>query len=76
MPGANIFFALFRLAIISDILQITPVSTARMERYNNLLKNATVVAQVSLPTLHLHWHLQTNQTDLRLNRPRSASKRL
>ncbi|KAI3415929.1 hypothetical protein GPALN_005492 [Globodera pallida] len=38
------------LAIISDILQITPVSTARMERYNNLLKSATV-AQSQSPVL-------------------------
>lgn len=30
------------LAILSDILQITPVSTQRMEHYNNLLKNAAI----------------------------------
>jgi hypothetical protein len=30
----------YRLAILSDMLQITPVSTQRMEHYNNLLKNA------------------------------------
>ncbi|KAF7638092.1 hypothetical protein Mgra_00002544 [Meloidogyne graminicola] len=35
------------LAIISDILQITPISTQRMEHYNNLLKNAVTS---SLPT--------------------------
>ncbi|KAL3097781.1 hypothetical protein niasHS_000516 [Heterodera schachtii] len=38
------------IAIISDILQITPISNARMERYNNLLKNATV-AQVQQSAL-------------------------
>jgi hypothetical protein len=32
----------FRLALLSDILQITPVSTQRMEHYNNLLKNAVI----------------------------------
>ncbi|KAL7074620.1 hypothetical protein ACQ4LE_005521 [Meloidogyne hapla] len=30
------------LAILSDILQVTPVSTQRMEHYNNLLKNAAI----------------------------------